>query len=84
MPPLALSVKWSLTALTPWLGNAAQFLDHIDYMGKSHKPRNVDRVLFDTFARHLTDKMSSSGVASGDVDSWKGALDVMITAIYKI
>ena len=66
------------------MGNAAQFLDHIDYMGKSHKPRNVDRVLFDTFARHLTDKMSSSGVASGDVDSWEGALDVMITAIYKI
>ena len=64
------------------MDNAAQFLNHTDYMGKSHKAHNVDHPLLDdAFGRHLTDILSSNVVASGDLDSRKGALDVMITDI---
>ena len=71
-------------AMIKSMGDAATFKGHIDYMGHSHKPRNIDRSLFDTFARHLTDLLSSKGVAAADVESWKGALNAMITAIYSV
>ena len=66
------------------MDDAAKFQGHIEYMGHSHKPRNVDRAMFDAFAGYLTALMSSKGVAAGDVESWKAALNTMITAIYSV
>ena len=54
------------------------------FKGHSHKPRNVNRAMFDAFAGFLTDILSSKGVAAGEIDSWKGALNTMIIAIYNV
>ena len=71
-------------AMIKSMNDAAAFQGHIEYMGHSHKPRNVDRAMFDAFAGFLTDILSSKGVAAGDIASWKGALNTMITAIYSV
>ena len=71
-------------AMIKSMGDAATFQGHIEYMGNSHKPRNVDHAMFDAFAGYLTDVLSSKGVPAGDVESWKGALTAMITAIYSV
>ena len=71
-------------AMIKSMDDAAKFQGHIEYMGHSHKPRNVDRAMFDAFAGFLTDILSSKGVAAGEIDSWKGALNTMIIAIYNV
>ena len=40
-------------AMIKSMDDAAKFQGHIEYMGHSHKPRNVDRAMFDAFAGFL-------------------------------
>ena len=55
-------------AMIKSMDDAAKFKGHIEYMGHSPKPRNVDRAMFDAFAGFLTDILSSKGVAAGEID----------------
>jgi len=66
------------------MDNTLQILGQIQYMGHSHKPRHVERSLFETFARYFTDILSSKGVSSDDLDSWKGTLAVMVNGISNV
>jgi len=66
------------------MDNTLQIMGQIQYMGHSHKPRAVERSLFEAFARYLIDILGSKGVASDDLDSWRGALKVMVNAISNV
>jgi hypothetical protein len=66
------------------MDNTLQILGQIQYMGHSHKPRAVERSLFESFARMLINNLSSKGVSTADLDSWRGALTVMVNGISNV
>ena len=66
------------------MDNTLQIMGQIQYMGHTHKPRNVERYLFESFARYLTDILASKGVSSDDLKSWKGTLDVLVNGISNV
>ena len=66
------------------MDNTLQFLGQMEYMGHSHKPRGVERSLFESFSRLFMNTLTSKGVSSDDLDSWKGSLTVMVNAISNV
>lgn len=73
-----------LDSMISTMDNTLQILGQIQYMGHSHKPRAVERSLFEAFARYLIDILGSKGVATDDLDSWRGTLQILINGISNV
>ncbi|KAB5414726.1 globin, partial [Bacteroides fragilis] len=58
-----------------------QLLGNVNYMRYTHTARSIPRGPWEDFGRLLLDVLSAKGVASDDLDSWKGVLAVFANGI---
>ncbi|XP_057367319.1 uncharacterized protein LOC130688363 isoform X1 [Daphnia carinata] len=58
-----------------------QLLGNVNYMRYTHTARAIPRGPWEDFSRLLLDVLSSKGVSSDDLDSWKGVLTVFVNGI---
>ncbi|XP_046637068.1 uncharacterized protein LOC124315437 [Daphnia pulicaria] len=58
-----------------------QLLGNVNYMRYTHAARSIPRGPWEDFGRLLLDVLSAKGVASDDLDSWKGVLAVFANGI---